>query len=126
MQNKFYTFILIATLISGSIIASTSCRKKGDTIARITVRDSVNQVVPNATVILGATSTTDPQQPVAFGDTATTNNSGIAIFNFNDVYKLGQAGVGVFDVVATKSGFHGESIIKVEEEKVNESTVFLR
>lgn len=114
------------TLFLASIVAFSSCRKKGDTIARITVRDTSSMLVSDARVILYGTSTTDPIQPVVRRDTAYTNSTGVATFNYNDIYQLGQAGFAVLDIVVTKDNLSGSSIIKVEEEKENTQTVFIQ
>jgi len=105
---------------------TTSCRKKADTVARITVRDTANMVVVGAQVILYGKSTTDPIQSVKLRDTAITNTSGIATFNFNETYQLGQAGVAVLDIRASKDGMVGEGIIKIDEEEENTATVFVQ
>jgi hypothetical protein len=107
------------------ILASFSCRTKGDTIALITVRDTSSTLIPNARVILYGTSTTDPIQPVVRRDTAYTNSTGVATFNYNDIYQLGQAGFAVLDIIAEKGGLSGSSIIKIEEEKENKQTVYI-
>lgn len=114
------------TLFLASIAVFSSCRTKGDTIARITVRDTASMLVPNARVILYGTSTTEPIQPVVRRDTAFTNSSGVAIFNYNDIYQLGQAGFAVLDIIVTKNDLSGSGIIKVEEEKENTQTVFIQ
>lgn len=114
------------TLFLASIVVFSSCRKKGDTIARITVRDASSMLVSDARVILYGTSTTDPIQPVVRRDTAYTNSTGVATFNYNDIYQLGQAGFAVLDIVVTKDNLSGSSIIKVEEEKENTQTVFIQ
>lgn len=122
-------YILTTGLLTGIIaiaIVLGSCRKKGDTVARITVRDTANMVVPGARVILFGKSTTDPIQPVVRRDTAITNSSGVATIMYNHVYKLGQAGVAVLDIVATKDDFFGKGIIKIEEEVENTATVFIQ
>jgi len=103
-----------------------SCRKKGDTIAKITVRDTANVLVPNARVILYGTSTQTPIKPVVRRDTTYTNSSGVAIFNYNDVYQLGQAGVAVLNISAEKGGLVGEGIIKIEEEVESVATVYIQ
>jgi hypothetical protein len=59
-------------------------------------------------------------------DTTTTNTSGEARFNFNDVYQLGQAGVAVLNIEASANGLSGEGIIKVEQETTSEETVFVQ
>lgn len=122
-------YILITasvTLFLSSLVVFNSCRTKGDTIARITVRDTANMLVPNARVILFGTSTTDPIQPVVRRDTAFTNSSGVAVFNYNDIYQLGQAGFAVLDIIVRKEDMTGSGIIKVEEEKENTQTVFIQ
>jgi len=103
-----------------------SCRKKGDTIAKITVRDTANVLVPNARVILYGESTTTPIQPVVRRDTTYTNSSGVAIFNYDEVYQLGQAGVAVLNILAEKGDLFGEGIIKIEEEVESTATVFIQ
>lgn len=103
-----------------------ACRKKEDTVARITVRDTANILVPNARVILFGQSTTDPIQPVVLRDTAFTNSSGVATFLFNDVYQLGQAGVAVLNISVSKGNLKGQGIIKIEEEVENTATVFIQ
>jgi hypothetical protein len=114
------------TLFLASLVVFSSCRTKGDTIARITVRDTASMLVPNARVILYGTSTTDPIQPVVRRDTAFTNSSGVAVFNYNDIYQLGQAGFAVLDIIVRKDNMTGSGIIKVEEEKENTQTVFIQ
>lgn len=103
-----------------------SCRKKKDTIANIYVRDENNAVVNNAMVILYGTNTAGTPQQVAVFDTAYSNSSGLASFNYNDLYQLGQAGVAVLDIKAQKQNKSGQGIIKIEAEKENEETVFIQ
>jgi hypothetical protein len=127
MPMKRYIFITaLLTVILSSAAIMSSCRKKGDTIARITVRDTANMLVPNARVILFGQSTTDPVQPVVRRDTAFTNSSGVAVFNYNEVYQLGQAGVAILNIAAQKELLNGSGIIKIEEEKENTATVYIQ
>lgn len=124
---KKYIFIATVLVVAlGITLTLGSCRKKGDTIATITVRDTANMVVPDARVIVYGTSTTTPVQPVVRRDTAFTDANGVATFNFNDVYQLGQAGVVVLDIDARKDGLIGHGIIKIEEEKENFATVLIQ
>jgi hypothetical protein len=104
----------------------TSCRKKGDTIANIYVKDEENLSVSGAMVILYGTNTSNTPQTVAVFDTLYTNATGLASFNFNDIYQLGQAGVAVLDIKAQKLNKIGQGIIKIEAETVNEETVFIQ
>jgi hypothetical protein len=104
----------------------TSCRKKGDTIANIYVKDETNSSVSGAMVILYGTNTGNTPQQVAIFDTLYTNSTGLASFNFNDIYQLGQAGVAVLDIKAQKLNKIGQGIIKIEAETINEETVFIQ
>ena len=130
MKNLFSTtFIALAVGTVGILMSSTGCHKKKDTIAKIYVRDSSNLPVVAAQVVLKGENTNPPgqgsQNPVALMDTSTTNGSGEAIFNFNKVYQLGQAGVAVLDIEASKNGQVGTGIIKVEQETTSEETVYM-
>lgn len=129
MKNLFSTtFIALAVGTVGILMSSTGCHKKKDTIAKVYVRDSSNNPVVAAQVVLKGENTNTPpasQNPVALMDTTTTNGSGEAIFNFNKVYQLGQAGVAVLDIEASKNGQVGTGIIKVEQETTSEETVYL-
>jgi len=108
------------------VFTFTSCRKKGDTIANIYVKDEANTSVSGAMVILYGTNTGGTPQQVAVFDTAYTNSTGLASFNYNDIYQLGQAGVAVLDIKAQKLNKIGQGIIKIEAETINEETVFIQ
>ncbi len=106
---------------------NTGCRKKKDTIAEITVRNSAGVVVQGVTVRMypkpsdpGGTSNT-----LLWDYKATTNSSGVATFNFNEVYQLGQAGVVVSHIEVKNGISSGGGVIKVEQEKVSTATVFI-
>lgn len=126
MKNIF--LLLVASSV---VLSMGSCRKKGDTMANVYVRDENNTAVENATVILYGTSTGNPVGQTTPGivninDTIYSNSSGLASFNLNDVYQLGQAGVAILDVKAKKANKIGTGIIKIEAEKTNETTIFIQ
>jgi hypothetical protein len=52
-----------------------------------------------------------------------TGGDGVATFNFNDLFKRGQAGFAVLDIEVESGSLMGTGIIKVEENKTNEATV---
>ena len=118
--------ILIFGLAASSLISLSACRKKMDTAAHIYVKDETNASVSNAMVVLYGTNTQETPQQVAVFDTAYTNANGLATFNYNELYQLGQAGVAVLDIKAQKGNKIGQGIIKIEAEKVNEETVFIQ
>ena len=53
---------------------------------------------------------------------STTGGGGTATFNFNELYKSGQAGFAVLDIYV---GGVLVGIIKIEEEKTSEETVII-
>lgn len=122
-MNRFIALSVIALLTMATFVG---CRKKEDTIAEITVLDASNQAVSGARVVIYGQSTTNQPANVVLYDTTTTNASGVAIFNFNDVYQLGQAGVAVLNIDVQKDALTGQGIIKVEQEVTSEETVFVQ
>ena len=122
-SSKKFLIIMLALVVTGVF---SSCREKADTIANIYVRDESNAIVEDAMVVLYGTNTQGTPQVVAVFDTAYTNAAGLASFNYNDIYQLGQAGVAVLDIKAQKLNKVGQGIIKIEPELVNEETVFIQ
>jgi translation elongation factor EF-1alpha len=123
IKSAFYGALVIGM---GVVFSSTGCRKKKDTTALIYVLDAQNQRVADAEVVLKGESTVQNSPPVVLFDTTTSDGAGVASFNFNDVYQLGQAGVAVLNIEARKDALSGEAIIKIEQEKQNEESVFIQ
>jgi len=123
-EMKKNTLILAA--LSIVLIGLNACVKKEDTIAKIEVRDENNALVEQAMVVLHGTSTCNCPSQVLVYDTAYTNAAGVATFNYNEIYQLGQAGVAVLDIEAYKGNRQGQGIIKIEAEKTNEETVIIQ
>ena len=121
MKSLFYLSLVALVFI----VSVSGCRKKKDTLAHIYVKNSSNQSVENAMVVLYGTNTSGNPQPVAVFDTSYTNVEGLATFNFNEIYQLGHAGVAVLDIKAQKLNQVGIGIIKIEAEKLNEETVVI-
>jgi len=118
--------IFLAVFALSTVVTMSSCRKQKDTVANIYVRNESNATVEGAMVVLYGVNTTDIPNIVNVFDTAYTNTQGIAYFNFNKIYKAGQAGVAVLDIKAQKLNRIGQGIIKIEPEMVNEETVFIQ
>ena len=124
-MKTIFSITLTAVLFSGMFLAA-GCNKKKDTIAKIYVRDKSNgALVQGCTVVLKGVSTEGRDADVNLNVTTETNAAGEAIFNFNEVYKKGQAGVAVLNIEAKKNALTGSGIIKVEEEVTNEETVYI-
>ena len=121
---KMRLAILYLLVITSFIFSS--CNKKINTTANIYVRDETQALVNNAMVILYGENTTGLPNQISVYDTAYTNTQGLATFDYNYLFKPGQAGVAVLSIKVEKDDKSGIGIIKIEEEKVNEETVFIQ
>jgi hypothetical protein len=127
MRKSIQYSVSLLLLVSFFLFTSSGCRKKGNTIVLITVRDNTNAVVPDAMVRLYGQSTTNPPSgPVVRVDTAYTDALGVARFDYTDHYKLGMAGLFVLNIEARKGTKFGAGIVKVVEEKTTEERVFIQ
>ncbi len=117
-------FLIISLVLT--LVVIQACVKKEDTLAKIEVRNENNELVEQAMVVLHGTSTCNCPSQVVVYDTAYTNAAGIATFNYNEIYQLGQAGVAVLDIEAYKGNRQGQGIIKIEAEKTSEETVIIQ
>ncbi len=121
MKILFNKTILLLCIFS--LLLNVGCRKKKDTIAAITVTNkATGSAVESAKVTL---SPSNPSQQVDDRVTKTenTNSSGVAYFNYNDLYQLGAAGVCILNIKAIKDASSGTGIIKIEEEKTTSAGV---
>ncbi|MFN3917467.1 MAG: hypothetical protein ACK4K0_06970 [Flavobacteriales bacterium] len=120
MKHQFNIGKLAAFVAVALLFTLSSCYRKKDTIAVVTVMsDATNQPVGGAEVRLHYAGSADPDNK-RIDVKATTDASGRATFNFNDFYKSGQAGFAVLDI---EVGNQVVGIIKIEEEKTTEQTV---
>lgn len=109
------------------IVGLSACGKQGDTIATVKVVKLVDgSPVHNAKVTIDPNNEFLEHKP-AIEKEATTNSSGEASFNYNDLYKRGTAGLFVLEVLveATIDGVPTavEGYIQVEEETTSEATI---
>jgi hypothetical protein len=127
MSKSVIYSLSIALLASVFVFSSSGCRKKGKTIALISVRNSANEPVEGAMVRLYGQSTTNPPSgPVVRIDTAYTDASGVATFDYTEVFQLGQAGLFVLNIEARKGLLTGAGIVKIVEETTTEERVFIQ
>jgi hypothetical protein len=115
-----FSFVLVVFL--GMTTVFSSCYKKKDTIAVITVVDADNNPVAGAEVKLFWSNTSLPEEAVRenLEQIATSDGSGKASFNYNELYKSGQGGVFVLDVYVNEVVV---GIIKIKQEEKTEVTV---
>lgn len=124
-MKNIQKFGFVLMMFVAVAVVFSSCYKKKDTIAVITVVDGSEAPVAGAEVTLdwyvADSLGSEPREDLI--QTATTDGSGKASFNYNELYKSGQAGVFVLDVIV-----NGETvgIIKVEEETTSEETVIVQ
>jgi hypothetical protein len=115
MKILFNKSLLILSVIF--LLLNIGCRKKKDTIAAVSVTYKINgKAVENANVTLYPSNPTK-QVDDRVTKTANTNSSGVAYFNYSDLYQLGTASVCVLNVKAVKDASTGSGVIKIEEEK---------
>ncbi len=114
---------LLVVLATGVLFAA--CNKEKPTIARITVVDENGTIVPLAYVRLFADPSIPLGDPTRLDMEMYTDSRGVAEFDYSDLYKQGQAGFAVLDILATKDTLAGEGIIKILEEEENEEKVTL-
>lgn len=124
MKTTLKNIFLFTTLLI-LVFSFTRCYKKQPTIAHITVLTStppgpnspgpepVNGAEVRLFYDIGADS-------ARIDKTGTTGGDGKATFNFNELYKSGQAGFAVLDIYVQGSLV---GVIKIEEEKISEETV---
>lgn len=116
MKTYFRNAFLFTSLLV-TVFAFSSCYKKKDTIAKVTVMNASNVPVGGAEVRLFYGVSADSAR---LDQTGTTDAAGLATFNYNEFYKSGQAGFAVLDIYV---GGVVVGIIKIEEETTSEETV---
>jgi hypothetical protein len=124
MRNVFFSLALMATM---AVLSLTSCHEVEETIANVVVLNDLGAPVQGATVRLYAIGSGEgdfPGEP-RFDTTAVSNAAGQVSFNFSEFYVEGQAGFAVLDIEASKAALYGTGLIKIEEEKTNEATVYI-
>lgn len=115
-MKKFKLFLVSSLVLA---FVATSCYKKKDTIAKVTVTDASGSVVGGADVRLYYEGNNAPRENL--DQTVSTDGSGVATFNYNEFYKAGQAGFAILDIDV--NGITKVGIIRIEEETTSEATV---
>jgi len=125
-MNKLIAKAGIIFLFVG-FVSIVSCRKESDTIARIRVVDTSGAPFPGAMVRLYPTPTILQHGQIIIDDTLFTDVDGYCIFDYTNMYNLGQAGFAVLDIeVRSGDTLYGEGIIKIVEEVTSEETVIIQ
>lgn len=119
--------LFLLTVLSLIVVVLASCHPKKDTIAKVLVYDNQNKLVSDCRVVLWGKASDEGQSQgnVVLYDTAYTDAAGEAIFNFNDLYQKGMAGVAILQIEAKKGNYFGSGMIRVKEEEVVEEKVFI-
>lgn len=132
MKNSSLLFIFSLVVLGAT--ALSSCKKEKPTVVIIEVRDSENLVVGDASVrLFGLPTPVDPDSPEAqiehgelrLDTTVTTNGAGKVTIDYSEFYELGQSGLFVLDIEASKGLLFGEGIIKVEPEEETQKLVVI-
>lgn len=118
MKSNILKFLVLFIIL----LSVTGCYKKEDTIAIVKVVNETGTSIANARVIIYGSGNLGE---VTLRDTTFTNSSGEALFNLNETYQSGQAGVAVLDIEVTKDGLTSYGIIKIDQETTSKETVVL-
>ena len=116
MKKHYFLFIPVFLLFLAS------CVKEDPTIAVVNVVDSNNDPVPDAMVLLYGNPMPPLGEVIRF-DTAYTDQNGQAVYDYTEMFKLGQAGFAILEIRAKKGALEGTGTIRIEEEKTNVATV---
>lgn len=117
-MKKLMKYSLVMFLFIGISTSLSSCYKKKDTIATLTFVDSNGDPVNGLEITVDYDPSGDEHRE-GLDQTGTTDGSGKVTFNFNELYKSGQAGVFVLDVYVNGTAV---GIIRVEQEETVEET----
>ena len=124
MKRSIKSILLFSFVALVAVTFFSSCNKTNDTTVRVTVQDASHKIVAGAWVRLFGNSTTTSTSVI--NDSLMTDSGGQAVFNYNKIYKAGQAGVAVLDVVGRKSALYGKNVVKIESETENDVTVYIQ
>lgn len=128
-KKKIAFFKLKSSIIKCGVFlllfSLTACYKKQDTILAVIVKNESGQVIEGAQVELKAEPTTF-DNVVILNMEKTTDDLGVAYFNFNDYYQSGQTGVAVLKIKVKQFGLYGEGVVTVEQEVVTETVVVVK
>lgn len=108
MPLRFSCFLFLMLIIL------TSCYKTTATSLTVEVTDSSGSLISGAIVKLKA----DPTQNISENEVLidyeeATNSAGIAFFTLSDIYKAGQSGAAIVNVIVHKDGFTAEGIMEL-------------
>ena len=117
------TSVVLLMFAAGFLFSSAGCRRKKDTVAKIYVVSSSGESVSGLEVRLVPVATEEFHNAIIPNRVSSTNRTGEAIFIFNDVYKLGQAGVAVMKIEVDKGTNTYTGIIKIDQEMTSEEKV---
>ncbi len=116
---KKLIFPVLAILMLGFALSQSSCKKKKDTEAEITLTDSIGKVVAGAVVYVNSRNNTPPG---TLEDTQTSDNRGKTFHKFDNEAILQ---VEVSKKLSTKT-ITGYGILRLEEGKKVELSITVR
>lgn len=106
-------------------ISLSSCYKQKDTLLSVVVKDANGTIVDGALVEVTAEPTASQNNLLAIDLKETTDDLGVATFNFYKYYKSGQTGVAILKVEAKKYGKYGSGIVTIEQETVTDKVIVI-
>jgi hypothetical protein len=121
----FRNFIARLLTVTAVVLVATGCNKEKDTIAIVKIVDEEGRPVEGAYVKLFANLAYPIGDPTRLTREESTDNKGMARFDYTQQFKQGQAGFAVLDIESYKDSSAGFGIIKILEEEETEETVVI-
>lgn len=127
LKHKLFTMkqLFTLTILTLFIFYFSSCKKEKETLAIINVRDINNLAVSDAKVVLFG----NPQPSlgaIVRMDTLISDLNGNVVFNYTELFKLGQAGFADLDIRVMKNTLEGSGRILIKEEETNYKTIIIQ
>ena len=124
LKSKHTIILIISSLF---LFGVSSCQTEAPTLVKILIVDENGTPIPGASVRLHPSPTITPHGAIVIDRTAITDAEGYALFDFSDMYNLGQSGFAVLDIeVNSDDTLFGQGIIKVVEERLSEEQVIIQ
>jgi hypothetical protein len=113
----FRTLVPRLFLLAAVVLVANGCNKEKDTIAVIEVVDLEGRPLAGAYVKLYANLAYTTGDASRLLREAETDSKGQAEFDYTQLFKQGQAGFAVLDILTFKDTMYAEGIIKILEEE---------
>jgi hypothetical protein len=123
-MKQLFSLVIIAVL-SVSIFSISGCKKR-ESMLKVFVRDSANELKGEATVKISSDPNSNPET-AKHSDIGKTNSSGFVTFNLETFFAAQKATAreGYFIINTELDGIEGDTSVRVTFQTTSVQTVFL-